>query len=306
MSKVEKVLNLLFNENERTCVGGAKATEIVSPFEIQGEYYAVNPHASVDLDYKKKSYYSYMKPRRSDVNVNQFRNFVFEIDSLSLEDQQKLISACDIDFSAIIYSGGKSYHCILCLEKSLGGVHTKNGIDHYKKIWSRVAAFIDSKAIEMGLSSVNVVDPSCKNPSRFTRYPEYHSEGRKRQDVLWAADARICGDEFNALLEKCPVLKAATSSKALSVGEVQSVNEFWKKASTGLKNAIRYPVWAHSDAGLYPEALKVVLWAIDETNLKKELLLKLFEKSVFRQYERVGYPEEKWYTAIDDGYRFKS
>ena len=299
-----KVLKLLFNDHEKTCVGNAKSTRPVNPFNIEGEFYCVNPLASVDVGHNQKPHYSYMKPRRADINVSQFRNFVFEIDELPLEQQIKVIEECDINFTAIVYSGGKSYHCLICLEEGLGGNHTQNGIDNYKTIWMRIAAKINATSVKLGFGD-KVVDPSCVNPSRFTRYPEFHSEGRKKQIVMSVSDKRFSTDDFNDLLQTCPEIVPLGRSKAVERGEVGSMSEFWKVASQGLKNAVRYPVWAKASAGLYPEALKIVLWAIDETQVDKDTLVSLFEKSVFRQYEEVGYPSEKWYTAIDDAYRLK-
>lgn len=304
MNARNKVLELLFNENEKTCVGKAKSTSIVNPFLIEGEYYCVNPLSSVDVGHNQKPYYSYMKPRRADINVKEFRNFVFEIDELSLEQQEIIIREIDIEFSAVVYSGGKSFHCIICLENGLGGNYTQNGIDNYKHVWNRIAAKIDAKSVELGFGD-RVVDPSCKNPSRFTRYPEYKSEGRERQEVKQCSLTRFTDDQFNALLLTCPEIQSVGQSKAIERGDVGSVSEFWKVASKGLKNAVRYPIWAKSSTGLYPEALKVVLWAIDETNIGKDLLVKIFEKTVFRQYKNVDYPQEKWYSAIDDAYRLK-
>lgn len=299
----DKVLSLLFNDYEKTCVGESNSTKVVSPFKTSGPFYCVNPLASVDVGHNRKPHYSYMKPRRADINVKEFRNFVFEIDSLSLGDQLAVIEACGIDFSAIVYSGGKSYHCLVCLDFNLGGEHTDNGIRNYKQIWSRIAARIDKSANDLGLATP-VVDPSCKNPSRFTRYPDFVSKDRKPQVVVKWAESRFSREQFDSMLSECPEVKN-TFCKAIKSGDVESVNQFWEVASQGLKNAIRYPVWASASAGLYPEALRVVLWAIDETNVDKDLLIKLFEKSVFRQYEHVAYPQEKWYTAIDDAYRLK-
>lgn len=301
----DRVLALLFNQHERTCVGASKFTGSVNPFTTEGAFYCVNPLASVDLDYKKKPYYAYMKPRRADINVKEFRNFVFEIDELSLEDQLKVIEACGIDFSAIIYSGGKSYHCLVCLDFNLGGQHTDNGISAYNLLWARMAAKIDAASASLGLAD-RVVDSSCKNPSRFTRYPEYHDGGRKRQDVIKCRDVRMTREEFDILISQCPEVEANFGRKrALFAGEVSTMEEFWNKASEGLKNSILYPTWAKASAGLYPEALRIVLWAIDETNIDRDLLIKIFEKRVFRQYEKVAYPQEKWYNAIDDAYNLK-
>lgn len=299
-----KVLSLLFNIGEKTCVGGAKSTKVVDPFENEGEYYCVNPLTSIDLDYKKKPYYFYTKARRADINVSKFRNFVFEIDELSLSDQIKVIEGSEIDFSAIVYSGGKSYHCLICLEDELGGVHTQNGIDGYKYVWNRIAARINKTSEGLGLGG-GVVDQSCKNPSRFTRYPEFQVEGRKKQEIFKFNEKRVSKSEFESLLVLCPEVAEVNRSKALKVADVESVEEFFKTCSVGLKNNIMYPAWANADAGLYPEMLKIVLWAIDETNVDKELLESIFSTTVFKQFERVGYPREKWYTAIEDGFRFK-
>ena len=34
----DKVLRLLFDEHERTCVGQSNATKVVSPFHVQGPF----------------------------------------------------------------------------------------------------------------------------------------------------------------------------------------------------------------------------------------------------------------------------
>ena len=302
-----KLLSILFNQDDKVCIGSAKETKnITSPFECVGEYYTINPIGAVDYEHDKKDYYEYLSPRRADMNVESFRNFIFEIDSMPLDDQIRLLVEVDLPFAGLVYSGGKSVHALISLEQSIGGEHTLNGIREYKRVWERVAALIDKKAVELGLSSVGVVDQSCKNPSRFTRYPEYKVEGRKVQSILACEGHRLSVKEFNDLLLRCPELAQREVSNAVSAGDVQCMNDFWKVASTGLKNSIKYPMWARDCAGLYPEALKIVLWAIDETAVEKDLLIRIFEKTVFRQYEKVDYPQEKWYTAIEDGYRFKS
>lgn len=308
MEKKQKLLSILFDDVEKVCIGSAKESfNVKSPFQTSGEYYTINPLSAVDHDFKKKDYYAYNKPRRADINVESFRNFIFEIDSIPLSDQLTILKECGIVFTGLVYSGGKSVHALLSLEKCLGGTHTLNGVREYKRVWERIAGLIDKTAMELGFGKV--VDPSCKNPSRFTRYPEFKVEGRNKQDVLECEGKRLGEEEFNSLLLRCPELacrEVSEARKVLSGGEeISSMVEFWKVASVGLKNSIKYPMWARDSAGLYPEALKIVLWAIDETGVEKELLLRVFEKTVFRQYAKVGYPQEKWTVAIDDAYNLK-
>ena len=156
--------------------------------------------------------YEEFKARRADLNVTSFRNFIFEMDSLPIEDQLKIFRNSDIPFTSIVYSGSKSYHAILSVEpEACSDAHTQIGIDNYKSIWKRLAAKLDREAVKMGYAypdgKSSFIDHSCKNPSRLTRYPDYKRSNGNFQSLVMLTE-RMDLDEFNALLERCPVVKS--------------------------------------------------------------------------------------------------
>lgn len=292
-----EVLSLWFDKEDCTYIGDAYGTDVVKHNAKVGEFFSINPlHGAVDFGYKDKDNRAYFTPRRADINVTKFRSFLFEIDNMDLNDQSDLLINTNIPFTTVIYSGGKSLHAILSLEKPLSGEHTQSGIDEYKRVWKRLAAKINEKA------GKDVVDSSCQNPSRLSRFPYYKANGRKLQNVLMMR-SRINQKDFEQLLESCPQVKEATRVQRFV--EAETAQEFLKSANEVLINQIKYPMWANDSAGLYPEAFKICLWAIDETGIPKEELTVLFEKYVFPQYDKIGYPKSKWMNAINHAYNKK-
>ena len=108
------------------------------------------------------------KPR-ADVNVSALRNFLFEIDSIPLEEQIPLFARAKFPFSTMVFSGGKSYHLILSLDEDLVSR------EDYDAIW---------KAVEKVLLSYGAkVDPQCKNPSRYSRLANAKRDNGKEQSL---------------------------------------------------------------------------------------------------------------------------
>lgn len=90
---------------------------------------------------------------RADSNVSEFRNFLIEMDELSLEEQDALMAKLQVPYFTKVFSGKKSYHYIISLKV---GIPTELE-------WRAYA-----KAI---LKAIPGADPSTCNPSRFTRNP---------------------------------------------------------------------------------------------------------------------------------------
>ena len=106
---------------------------------------------------------------RADNHVSALRNFLFEIDKIPLDKQIPLFAKAKFPFTTMVYSGGKSYHLILSLKEDLVSR------EDYDAIW---------KSIEMALSTHGaVVDPQCKNPSRYSRLGEAKRDNKKLQEV---------------------------------------------------------------------------------------------------------------------------
>lgn len=305
--KVGKFFKVLFDANEHVYTGSLYEGVITSlPSKSGPLFYTVNPiHPRLDFDYKKKPDYEEFKPRRADMNVTCFRNFIFEFDTIPILKQKFLINKLKLPISAIVFSGGKSLHLIMSLEDAVKqGCHTMSGINQYKETWTRIANYINEQAKSILKVSEDVVDCSTKNPSRLTRFPNSYRVDKNAYQKLLFLGKRINKDEFSNLLQKCPVVESIKAKKVASGSEVQTETQFWALASIGLKNQLKYVDWGAS-SGMYPILYKLTLWAIDDTGIDKDTFLSILRKVTFPQLEKCGYPEEKFEVAVNHAYAEK-
>jgi hypothetical protein len=201
----------LFKPGEGLCVGGFKAVNVSSELSDSGNFFCINPLSlEMDYGYADKDYYKKDVPRRADVNISAYRNFMFEMDSVPLEDQMKILKGCGIKFTSIVYSGGKSYHAILGLSEAIeADYHTDEGSLYYKSIWQRLRAKIDRSARMAGFEypkgKDSFVDGSCQNPSRLSRIPGAIRDNGIVQELI-ELNSTISLDEFIELLDSCPMV----------------------------------------------------------------------------------------------------
>lgn len=154
--------NVLFDEGEHTSFGKHKEATKVYPVSSFGSYthwvnlFCINPlHPTKDLN-PYEAYHHEDKPRRCDKNVVVYRNILIEMDTIALDLQLNLIRDMGMPYSAVTFSGGKSYHFIISLQTPLSDEKT------YRKLVER---------LHKALGGKTVVDRACKNPSRFSRFP---------------------------------------------------------------------------------------------------------------------------------------
>lgn len=291
--------NILFDDEDFVCCGSLFDNTAMKFEDGEGSmFYTINAiDGKIDHGYKEKETYDFLVPRRADINCSKFRNFMFEMDNVPLNDQMEILGGCGIRWSAVVYSGGKSYHAILSVEESLGGCHTKEGIDNYKNIWRRLSAKINEYAKSLGFG--DVVDPSGKNPSRFTRYPGTIRDNGNEQKIMWVA-GRMDNYNFNILLESCPRLFVSVV-RSFNDLDVDSVEDFFEKAPKSLVTSVKFPINL-APSCMYPELLRLSLWAKD-LGVEKELWLDVLSYRYFPSLLKIGYPEHKLQTAIDHAYR---
>jgi len=303
---------MLFDPDEYTTVGNMFENKVclVHGEHRAGEFFCINPlDGARDHGFFVNEKYSEEIPRRADLNVIKYRNFLFEIDCLSLEDQLKLFSASGIPFTTLVYSGGKSYHAILSLAEPLDlEPHLPESVAAYKHVWKRLAAKIDLAGRKLGfeysVGESSFVDPACKNPSRFSRRPGEQGEGRKLQELLFIKN-RISADNFVSLLSSCPeVFEAKKVEFAKPVQEIYTVDQLRAALPVGLRRFFEDVEWA-APAGLYSLIYKNVLWAIDETGVSKELLSNYLEKYTFPILVASGYPAHKIMVPVEHAYGYK-
>lgn len=172
MSKNE-VLKLLFDPGEGVCLGdNAKAYRVTTLEEAlkipSAELICVNPlDKEKDNAPPKKDWHRPDLPRRDDMNVTAYRNFVFEFDKGTLQEQMDILDSRKVPYSVLTYSGGKSLHAVIALSESL------SNINEYKETFHTVR-----KVLWM-------TDDSCVNPSRLTRLAgSIRADTGKEQELL--------------------------------------------------------------------------------------------------------------------------
>lgn len=307
---MKEFFDILFDKGEGICTGDAYSTEVF-PYPKEAEYFSINPlHLLEDKAYfLNPDKYKQHVPRRADLNVTTFRNFMFEMDSVALEDQLKIFRNSAIPFTSIVYSGGKSYHAILSVDKGAGtGVHTLDGVDDYKKMWRRLAARIDKEARKLGYAypegSNTFLDSSCQNPSRLSRYPGVYRSNGNMQEVVQLTERMDLSDFLN-LLSECPVVYSFRNRDFQAPeDELETSEQFEAIASKELIRKLKIVDWANSE-GMYPQLLKLSLWAIDETNVGRAAFVDFLEKYTFGTLVKKGYPSHKLMTAIDHAFGMK-
>lgn len=109
------------------------------------------------------------KTLRGDNCIADFRYAVVEFDNISIEEQLDFWAAAKLPCEVLIFSGGKSIHGWVRLEKinSLSDWDTN----------------IKQKLFASYLEPLGV-DPACKNPSRLSRMPGHYRKEKREQQTI--------------------------------------------------------------------------------------------------------------------------
>ena len=153
MTELDTFLNILFDENQRTCFTKSPKGTTVKPKAWSADlFFCINAlHSTKDLN-PTEEYHSQDKPRRADANVVCYRNFLIEIDDMPLKEQVSYVTS-KIPVSTIVFSGSKSKHFIISLDTPLS---TKEEYDNFS---NRLRLMFPAS------------DSSVKNCSRLSRLP---------------------------------------------------------------------------------------------------------------------------------------
>jgi hypothetical protein len=180
--ETKQYLDILFQPGEVSCyTDKATGTSVSSGPQDADLFVCVNAlHPYQDLA-PSQPWHRDNRPRRADVNVVSYRNFVLELDKGTLEEQYALVTA-RLPVSTITFSGSKSLHFIVSLEQPL----TSNA--EYRTMAERL------------LTLVPEADPSCRNPSRLTRIPGPTRPDTGLKQKLMEIRARVSNAELETLL----------------------------------------------------------------------------------------------------------
>lgn len=192
------LINLLFNPTESFCVSPDKFAKksinaLSDTVYLQGNNSKSDKFQAVRASDLQFVCINPISGARTDDNVTAYRSFLLEFDTMSLEDQQKLIDNSELPWSARVFSGNKSYHYIITLDKDLP-----------KEVWTFYYKWL--------LNIFPQADQSCKNPSRASRFG-----GNVRKDtgktMNMIVKQRVSQDELDAFLSKSPDAKPSARKK---------------------------------------------------------------------------------------------
>lgn len=305
----EKFFKLLFKPGEGICSGDYKAKD-VGEFVVEGaRFFSVNPlDFKRDHGYESKPYYREDTPRRADINVSSFRNFMYEMDTLDLKLQCKIFKEMPLPFASLVYSGGKSIHAIISLENELPvQPHVCPSVEEYKYLHERIRLYMElfiKDKFGLEPTGKSFFDASSKNPSRLSRVPGSVRDNGKLQELLYLG-RQMSADEFSDLLIKAPEITRTRDNKHFTPEEVtKSVSRFWHICPKGLANSLKYVDWA-DQAGMYPHLYRLTTWAIDATNVNKDTFIEILGEYTFPRLRKAGYPEDKMLVGVEHAYRHK-
>lgn len=178
-SKQAQFIGLLFNPDEEVCVAPDKwSYHSVTQKELNADKISLiqpNPKFGPKKIDSSQINFIALNPirgfRRAE-NVLSFRTFLLEFDNGTPQEQYAEIQASGVPYSALVWSGGKSLHCFITLEREL--IAPQNyvakmyaddpdptlDIEYYKNTakWL-VHCFKDS-------------DKVVTDPTRFARFPD--------------------------------------------------------------------------------------------------------------------------------------
>jgi len=190
--KAKQLFNLMFRPGETVCVSHNKYGYHSIPLEyaINGPVTLVPPTDKFPYEYPDISELllvalNPIKGFRQDLNCTAFRNFLVELDYGPLPEQLAYVKRLGMPFSAAIFSGNKSIHFLISLDKDLPS----------EKVYRMFSEWI--------LGVVSLADQNTKNPSRSIRIPGAYREPGKKQ-LLIEMPGVVKTEELVAWLNKYP------------------------------------------------------------------------------------------------------
>lgn len=261
MSEFEKFKANMFDDGEWTCFGQQHTAVACNPIHLltSGEHQLVGLNPMVNS--------------RRDSNVQVFRNILVEQDVGSVDEQIQYIKEMGFPYSSAVYSGNKSVHFLVSLDKPLPDLRS------YKFV-SKWILRILSKA-----------DQATINPSRFTRVPGTLRTSGKMQELVDLGN-RIQRETLNVWLNSFPKEKPT-----------EIVHSFTSTDRSPLSLPRTALIWLANNE--FPEGERNSRWwwiacrckeaglALDQT---------IVELEGFFQEEQ-SFKRDEWIRAINSAYR---
>ena len=140
------------------------------------------------------------------------RNFLFECDYLTKEEQEEMISAVEDKTYRIVWSGHRSYHIVVRLNKPVSS--TK-----YKRVWE----YLRNRLGFVG------ADEMCSQPSRYTRVPDQINPKTGQEQTLRSENKY----EFDTdlILDNMPRLKEKEVKATIKALEKHIAKQDWSEGN---------------------------------------------------------------------------
>lgn len=283
-----KELQLLFDTNDRIIT--------------EGPFFCINP-----ITKGPNLSTTEAKAWRNDLNVCEYRNFLFEIDSLPLDTQQKLVAHLTTIFPirTITYSGGKSYHIIVSVSDSLPfKAQTPEGTQAYKDLWTGLCDYLEQSSRKFLGITDPIFDRSTKNCSRLSRTPNDTRDNGVKQELIYTG--LLTSSDF---LLKFYKERMRDTQVTVDLNEQLDIDEFKiilkKPEMANLRIKFTRPELWVQPVNMYPEILRLTLWCIDSTGVPKNTLINYLRQTVLPAMLEIGYDASKWDKGIHAAYDYK-
>lgn len=160
---------------------------------------------------------------RAAKNVDKYRNFMIEFEDdkfgVPIDEQRKVIDTLNMPFSTQVYSGSKSMHFVISLDKPLAN----------RSEWEEASQWLYS------ILTPYKIDPACKDVGRFTRVGGGLRVTKNKEQRIIEVKGRVDNDEFFKWLGqfKKPTIKKTYSTNYKTAHHISLFGEKYEDSFRG-------------------------------------------------------------------------
>lgn len=299
MNKSE-FIKVLFNAGEHFCYGD-KFCRATTPVQFIEDFYPYrHPSKTGKLYISSPIEFLCLNPlkegnERADKNVSAYRNMLFEFDRMEIRTQLEFVRDVKLPISTIVYSGSKSLHCVLSLEEPLLEE------EEYRVTWFRIADYLYLEAKARGLpvddGNKTVVDHTCRNPSRLTRFPNVVRRDKNRLQELLKVKERISIEKFKEFLSRCPEARKFKTpipepGVKEKVGDYDQT-DFYRLATSQQLRWIKDLQYNAASQGMHHKLFRLYCSVAKHFKCDAAYIKAMAEDLIFPYLRQAGYDESK-------------
>jgi hypothetical protein len=309
----KKHLDLLFRPNDRIFLCGSlkeaggyshPTCAPLSNLQIEPEHlqFCIQP-----LTYENKNNKG-AKSIRASINISNYRNFLFESDIISVEDQLNNLEAIVnvLPIRAVTYSGGKSLHYIISVADELicGKPGSQAANDLYKAYWKGLANELEATISQLTNTSSKILDQSTKDPIKLSRLAGAF-RNKVEQSLVYTGPLMLSDDiyEYFTKVDRLNYGKINSTDAQMSITKFKSELQTPKNIALSFK--LKYPKHWIASAGMYHELFKLALWAHDSTGVPYKTLEIYMQENIYPEIINCGYPRDPS-IGVFNAYKWKN